>query len=105
MMRHLTTLEEIRTEVWRQLEQATQDKEHAWRTPVLAIINGQEADARTVVLREIDARDRRLLIYTDERASKVPTAPAAIRPPRDQLPPPGRIRPERRGPKNRPPVT
>lgn len=72
MMKHLSSLDEIRAEVWHQLEQATQDKEHAWRTPVLATINGHEADARTVVLREIDARDRRLLIYTDERASKVP---------------------------------
>ena len=72
MMRHLTSLDAIRVEIWRQLELATRDQRHAWRTPALATINGHEADARTVVLREIDARDRRLLIYTDERASKVP---------------------------------
>ncbi len=72
MIPHLTDLEAIRAEVWRQLAQATEDKQHAWRTPVLATVNGHLADARTVVLREVDARDQRLLIYTDERAAKVP---------------------------------
>jgi len=72
MMRHLTTLEDIRAEVWQQLSRATEDKQHAWRTPVLATVNGNMADARTVVLREIDTREQRFLIYTDERASKVP---------------------------------
>ncbi len=72
MMRHLTALEAIRAEVWQQLTKATEDNQHAWRTPVLATVNGSMADARTVVLREIDTREQRFLIYTDERASKVP---------------------------------
>ena len=72
MMRHLKDLEAIRVEVWRQLALATTDAKHLWHTPVLATVNGHMADARTVVLREIDARDRRILIYTDERAAKVP---------------------------------
>ena len=55
MIPHLTDLEAIRAEVWRQLAQATEDKQHAWRTPVLATVNGHLADARTVVLREVDA--------------------------------------------------
>ena len=65
------SLEDIEAEVWRQLSLAVADKSHAWRTPVLATINGDMADARTVVLREVDARTKQLLIYTDERAGKV----------------------------------
>jgi len=72
MMRHLTSLEAIHAELWNQLMVAPSDKSHPWRTPVLATINGHLADARTVVLREIDEREQRLLIYTDERAAKVP---------------------------------
>ncbi len=72
MMRHLKDLDAIHAEVWRQLALATTDEPHPWRTPVLATINGHMADARTVVLREIDTRDQRFLIYTDERAAKVP---------------------------------
>ena len=67
----LQTLDTIQAEIWRQLEAATGDTTHPWRTPVLATINGHLADARTVVLREVDARDRRFMIYTDERAAKV----------------------------------
>lgn len=69
--RRLANLDEIQAEVWRQLKAAVDDNAHPWRTPVLATINGHLADARTVVVREVDARGRRLMIYTDERASKV----------------------------------
>ena len=69
-MERLTTLPEIEAEVWRQLAQAVGDKGHAWRTPVLATVNGDTAEARTVILREVDAKGRRLLTYTDERAGK-----------------------------------
>jgi len=72
MNTRITSLEEIQTEVWAQLEAATIDIQHPWRTPVLATINGHLADARTVVLREVDVRARRFMIYTDERAAKVP---------------------------------
>lgn len=71
MNERLAMLSEIHTEVWRQLARAPRDKHHAWRTPVLATRHGELADARTVVLREIDGPSRTLLIYTDERAGKV----------------------------------
>jgi hypothetical protein len=71
MSNRLASLGEIRDEVWEQLALAAQGREHPWRTPVLATINGHLADARTVVLREVDPRARRFLIYTDERAHKV----------------------------------
>ena len=70
-MERLATLEAIEAQVWLQLRAATTDRNHAWRTPVLATTDGQRADARTVVLREADAPNRRLLVYSDRRAGKV----------------------------------
>lgn len=67
----LTTLDAIQAEVWRQLASATHDKHHAWRSPVLATAATDGADARTVILREVDADARCLRIFTDERAAKV----------------------------------
>ena len=66
-----TSLAAIETEVWHQLGLAVQDKAHGWRTPVLATIAGDTADARTVILREVDEKDRQHVVYTDERAGKV----------------------------------
>ena len=71
MTERLTSLIKIEAEVWRQLELATHDKHHAWRAPVLATVDGDCADARTVILREVDARQKQLLTFTDERAGKV----------------------------------
>ena len=71
MTERLTSLAKIEAEVWRQLELATHDKHHAWRAPVLATVDGDGADARTVILREVDARQKQLLTFTDERAGKV----------------------------------
>jgi len=67
----LATLDEIEAEVWQQLGRAARDKSHPWRTSVLATVKGEMADARLVVLREVDARQKQLLFYTDERAGKV----------------------------------
>ena len=67
----VTSLATIEVDVWAELERAITDNEHPWRTPVLATIANGLADARTVVLREVDVRQRQLLIYTDERAGKV----------------------------------
>ena len=67
----LDSLAAIEAAIWHHLAACVADKTHPWRTPVLATINGDMADARTVVLREVDARTRQLLIYTDERAGKV----------------------------------
>jgi hypothetical protein len=44
---------------------------HEWRTVVLATVDGQTPDARTLVLREVDARERQLVFYTDARSPKV----------------------------------
>ena len=72
MKNHLHTPQEIRNQIWKELVRATQDRHHAWRTPVLATssVNGL-VNARTVVLREVDVVQSNLVIYTDERSSKV----------------------------------
>lgn len=71
MVERLTTLQAVQAELWHQLGVATADRQHGWRTPVLATADGQRADARTVVLREADPTNRRLLFYTDRRSAKL----------------------------------
>lgn len=72
-----TTLEtpaEIRQQIWVELGRATQDRHHAWRTPVLATADlAGGVSARTVVLRAVDANAHTLQIYTDARSPKVAT--------------------------------
>jgi len=70
-MAQLDTLDAVAAAVWQELGTATHDKQHAWRSPVLATASNDGADARTVILREADADARVLRIYTDERAAKV----------------------------------
>ena len=73
MRARLESLAEIEAAVWRELAQAVRDKQHAWRLAVLATVdasNGMTADARSVVLRDLDATTRTLLIYTDARSPK-----------------------------------
>jgi len=73
-MLRLTTLDAIEAAVWIELSRAVRDKAHAWRTPVLATVDGSvsppRADARTVVLREVDEAQRRLVFFTDSRSLK-----------------------------------
>jgi pyridoxamine 5'-phosphate oxidase len=71
MAARLATLEAIETAVWRELAAAAQDRGHAWRFMALATVDGDGVDARTVVLRETDARRRELVFYSDARAGKI----------------------------------
>ena len=71
MGERLAALKDIEAAIWQELERAAHDKHHAWRTPVLATVAGEAADARTVILREVDARQKQLLTFTDDRAGKV----------------------------------
>ena len=70
-MTRLATLPEIQAEVWQQLERAAKDRQHAWRTVVLATVDGEAADARTVILREVEVHQKQLVIFSDDRAGKV----------------------------------
>ncbi len=70
----LRTLEEVRAAIWQDLRRAPRDRFHAWRTPVLATVaaheHGPQADARTVVLREVDEDAGTLTVFTDARSAK-----------------------------------
>lgn len=69
---HLQTPEEIRQQIWKELGRASQDRHHEWRTPVLASAGADGLpDARTVVLRQVDALAGQLTFYTDSRSPKV----------------------------------
>ena len=55
MAARLDSLAAIEAALWRELGAAPRNGDHPWRTPVLATTDGEVGDARTVVLREIDA--------------------------------------------------
>ena len=68
----LQTPEEIRPQIWKEMGRASLDRHHEWRTPVLACIDANGLpDARTVVLRQVDAVAGQLTFYTDSRSPKV----------------------------------
>jgi pyridoxamine 5'-phosphate oxidase len=71
MTTRLASLPEIEAAVWRELRRVPSDKQHPWRTPVLATTDGEIGDARTVVVREVSADEKLFNIYTDQRANKV----------------------------------
>jgi len=58
--------------IWTELQRATVDRHHEWRTPVLATtgLDGLP-QARTVVLRTADATASQLSFFTDCRSPKV----------------------------------
>ena len=69
---HLQTPEEIRPQIWKELGRASQDRHHEWRTPVLASVDPDGLpNARTVLLRQVDALAGQLTFYTDSRSPKV----------------------------------
>lgn len=69
---------DIRHRIWIELQRATVDRHHEWRTPVLAT-SGLEGlpQARTVVLRTADATAAQLGFFTDRRSPKVDELRAA----------------------------
>jgi pyridoxamine 5'-phosphate oxidase len=67
----VASLDDVEAAVWRELERAAATRGHAWRQSVLATVDGERADARTVVLREASAAERTLTVFTDERSPKV----------------------------------
>jgi hypothetical protein len=84
MTARLHELDEIETSIWSELEHCVAARPrakpgeadaggspHEWRVAVLATVDDGQADARSVVLREVDAAERRLVFYTDARSPKV----------------------------------
>jgi len=76
MISRLETLHMIERACWRELDRATRDRLHAWRVLTLATVDGERADARSIVLREVDEAQRRLVFYSDARSAKVEQARA-----------------------------
>ena len=84
MTQRLQELDEIETSIWSELEHCVSprqraepgetgadERQHEWRVAVLATLDDGQADARSLVLREVDAAERRLVFYTDARSPKV----------------------------------
>lgn len=72
MKTELQTPQDIRQRIWKELGRASKDRHHAWRYPVLASVGRDGmANARTVVLRDVDTASQTLRIYTDARSPKV----------------------------------
>ena len=64
--------DDISRRIWVQLQRASVDRHHEWRTPVLASMGVDgSVQARTVVLRRADIEAKRLFFYTDRRSPKV----------------------------------
>ena len=58
--------------IWQELAQAVRDRTHGWRTPVLATVDAaQQPQARTVVLRGVDATTWQLRVFTEVRSPTV----------------------------------
>jgi hypothetical protein len=65
-------LAELASRLWDELVLATSTRGHAWRTPALATVGLDGApELRTVVLREVDPDQHRVVLYTDARSPKV----------------------------------
>jgi hypothetical protein len=69
------TPERVVDDCWLELASAARERGHPWRVLTLASVadgpDGPAAEARAVVLREADAGQRLLRVYTDARSPKV----------------------------------
>lgn len=61
----------IEQALWRELDACVGQPEHGWRVATLATVDGARADARAVVLREVEPARRRVVFYTDARSPKL----------------------------------
>jgi hypothetical protein len=71
MMSRIDSLALIETSLWQELHRAAQQTGHEWRTMALATVEGDEAQARSIVVREVDVARRELVFFTDARSAKV----------------------------------
>lgn len=68
---HPETLADVEAACWAELGAAVAHRSHAWHAGVLATIEGDRADARMVVMREIDVDRRVVRFFSDSRAGKI----------------------------------
>jgi pyridoxamine 5'-phosphate oxidase len=71
MQARIESLSLIELSIRQELQLAATQPDHPWRTMTLATVDGNTAQARSVVLRETDANARELIFYTDARSPKV----------------------------------
>jgi hypothetical protein len=71
MTSRIESLSLIHQACWLEVERAAHQREHAFRVMGLATLDGNVADLRSVVIREVDAADRTLVFFTDSRSPKV----------------------------------
>ena len=71
MTPRIDSLALIEVQLWQELRQAAEQPGHEWRTMVLATMADDEAQARSVVLREVDVDAHQLIFFTDARSAKV----------------------------------
>jgi pyridoxamine 5'-phosphate oxidase len=64
-------LQTLRASCWQQLQHAATDARHGWHHMVLSTQDSEGVDARTVVLRDVEAPLARLAFYSDSRSAKV----------------------------------
>ncbi|MBK7616820.1 MAG: pyridoxamine 5'-phosphate oxidase family protein [Burkholderiales bacterium] len=68
----LESLAHIEARVWEELARCAAEHSHEWRVCTLATLDANgEADARSVVIREVDVEQRELVFFTDARSPKV----------------------------------
>lgn len=67
----IESLAGIESHCWSELVACVADRSHPWRTPVLATVDGERADARIVILREVDPQARELVFFSDSRSPKL----------------------------------
>jgi pyridoxamine 5'-phosphate oxidase len=71
MMSRIDSLALIETRLWQELQQAALQPGHEWRVMALGTVAADEAQVRSVVLREVDAAAHELIFFTDARSPKV----------------------------------
>ena len=71
MNSRIESLALIHRACWLELGLAVSQRGHAWRRMGLATVDGETADLRTVVLREVDPSQNTLVFFTDARSPKV----------------------------------
>lgn len=67
----IESLQLVEKACWQGLADAAGQRGHEWRTQVLASVDGERADARILILREVDVAARQLVFFTDNRSPKV----------------------------------
>lgn len=67
----IESLHLLRQACWEELQRATRERAHGWRVMTLATVDAGGAEARSIIVREVDASLQRLVFFTDERSPKL----------------------------------